>query len=952
MHVFHKNSSYLSNFRLETGGNLEHERQSLVQEQKLCKTRARKFSLETNRRRKALDERRKLWDVQEKRLRENILQQRKQQVQEATERFQRAHLPPQRYRPSLRRDAPNIEDALDQIHGNLSSHGQQSSLSSTTNISSSTPSPAPPTAPKFSHGQALSAVEAYVNLLQEQCGVETLQHLQGSHDSDCCISESLSSKDSLEDEDSNQNPSSLHPCSSLFLLDSKKAHSQQKQRDLCPTSFSFSAMMLLDENLTQLRKLHEPKRAKQEDSDWANNGTVVSEALWDFTSMEKTPKTEKCPTLHNTDLVAPCKLPKEDQDYYEVKFLQNNRDSNLVTNRVVLGNPDESPYSKPEAPLNLREQRILHDGQLKYLSSSDTPFPSKNSSSKGIHFENPPKNNADDDVTNNRVLLPTEKENYVSSRKMPCASINDLNKVSNSECKTEKAVNAESLSNTSWSMVPSERHASPEEAKTNVPVSAATPPSVCKVKVIKGILKKQSKSMPRDTSCTRGSDYMSFAKHVALALRDSVELTRAKNKDVHVSSTVRKKLRWFDEVRLGEDHQPSLTEGLRSPKPGPNMTPASSTGYHFTKEAWADVGVQVNLPQEQADGVEVAHSSAKNSGGPRVPQRARSSRGGGPVFLRTRRGTVIRPQSATEVSQIAKTRGGIMPRPPPRTEKTLHVVRTPSGLNPAGFKHKQALVMEEALPKNNSGRIFSPKAHDVITTDSTVVYTTLPHCFLSEGNTKGVPISGHQEFHHNSGRLSVFREKGLCLDVTPTDEEISQLWHGVRSALNTKDDKTTLKRQALEGRQASQKASSGQGRQPPGSANRRLLQTSQPAKQITELLRACPSTHYTNLNEGFETTAQSALEGLLKGSQAGGAMEVPQTPGPGREQRQEITTISLEEKKILLSLEKLNQQLSYFQEHRGHDGARGLTIIDAPFTKEMKGTNYSKHRPVLYHKKV
>lgn len=578
---------------------------------------------------------------------------------------------------------------------------------------------------------------------------------QGSHDSDCCISESLSSKDSLEDEDSNQNASNLQSSSSSFLLDFKKAHSEQTKP-----------------------------------SDWTNNGTAVSEALWDFTCMEKTPKTENHPTPHNNDFLAPYKLPKEDQDYYEVKFLQNNHnDSKLMTNRVVLGNPDESPFSKQEVPLNLREQRIHDDGQLKYPSSTDIPFLSKNSSSNGIHFEAPPKNNMDHNVTNNRVLLPTEKENYVSSQKILCASINNLNKVSNSERKTEKALKAEPLSNASLSKILSERHVSPEEAKTNVPVSVATPHSVCKVKVIKGIL-KQSKYVPRDTSCTRGSDYLSFAKHIALTLRDSVELTRAKTKDVEV--TVRKKLRWFDEVCPGEDHQPSLTKELRSPKLGPNMTPTSSTGYHVTKEAWADVGVQVNLPQEQADGVGVAHSSAKNSG-PRVPQRARFSKtGGGPVCLRTRKGTVIRPQSATEVNQIAKTRGEIMaPRPPPRTEpveeKTLHVVKTPYGLNPAGIKYKQAPVVEEALPKNDSQRIFSPKTHAVITADNTVVYTTLPHGFLSEGNTKGVPISGHQEFHHNSGRGSVFREKGLCLDVSPTDEEISQLWHGVRSTLNTKD---------------------------------------------------------------------------------------------------------------------------------------------------------------------
>lgn len=554
-------------------------------------------------------------------------------------------------------------------------------------------------------------------------------------------------------------------------------------------------MVHLDENLALLRKLHEPQQETQEDSKWVNNGTVDSEALWDFTSIAKTPKTENQPTP-NKNLLALCKLPKEDPDYPEVKSLQtNHNESVLVKNRVVLGNPDEFPCSKQEALLNLRERRIHNDSQLKYPSSTDTSFPSKNGSSKDILFETALKNNMADIFTNNRTLLPTKKENFTSSRINSCASINNLNKVSNSESKTEKAINAVSPSNASLSRIQSETHKCPEEDKKSLPVSGATPHSVCKVKLIKGILKKQSKNMPGDTSCMHGSDHLIFASHIALALRDSVELTRAKAKDQEVNNTVKKKLRWFDEVLTGKDHQPSLTKESRSPQPGPNMTPAASTGYHFTKEAWADVGVQVNLPQEQADGVKAAHSSAKNSGS-KIPQRARSSRpGGGPVFLQTRKGTAIRPQSATEVNQIAKAQGKIMaPRPPPRTEpveeKTQHVNKTPYGTNHAGSSYKQALVIEEDLAKNHSVRIVSPKTRDVISTDRTVVYTALPRshtCLLSVGNTKGTSISGHRNFHQNSGRGLLFREKCFCLDVTPTDEEISQLWHGVRSALNTKD---------------------------------------------------------------------------------------------------------------------------------------------------------------------
>lgn len=95
----------------------------------------------------------------------------------------------------LRRNVRNIEDALSQIQGTLNSYAQQSCfLSSNSNISrwksqinnriiltcptcwkeiflfshkrSCTPSPKPPS--RNSHHQALSAVEAYTKLLQEQ----------------------------------------------------------------------------------------------------------------------------------------------------------------------------------------------------------------------------------------------------------------------------------------------------------------------------------------------------------------------------------------------------------------------------------------------------------------------------------------------------------------------------------------------------------------------------------------------------------------------------------------------------------------------------------------------------------------------------------------------------------------------------------------------------------------
>ncbi|XP_068122954.1 centrosomal protein of 126 kDa [Hyperolius riggenbachi] len=111
-----------SNIQLEI--DLEEERQTLLEEQKIIRQRAQKLSVETNRRRKALEEKRREEELREQKFREEVLQQRKIKLQEATEKFQRAHLPPSQRRRTayvVHRKTPKLEDALSQIQTPLSS---------------------------------------------------------------------------------------------------------------------------------------------------------------------------------------------------------------------------------------------------------------------------------------------------------------------------------------------------------------------------------------------------------------------------------------------------------------------------------------------------------------------------------------------------------------------------------------------------------------------------------------------------------------------------------------------------------------------------------------------------------------------------------------------------------------------------------------------------------------
>ncbi|NP_001038989.1 centrosomal protein of 126 kDa isoform 1 [Mus musculus] len=107
--------------------NLEEERQMLLQQQKLCRNRARKYFMESNRRRKAFEEKRQKQEEREYQIRERILQQRKQKFEEVTEKFQRAHVPvSQRRRAVFQNPVPPLEEALKQI--------QESNLKSEVNI--------------------------------------------------------------------------------------------------------------------------------------------------------------------------------------------------------------------------------------------------------------------------------------------------------------------------------------------------------------------------------------------------------------------------------------------------------------------------------------------------------------------------------------------------------------------------------------------------------------------------------------------------------------------------------------------------------------------------------------------------------------------------------------------------------------------------------------------------
>uniref|UniRef100_A0A8D2CYM0 Centrosomal protein 126 n=1 Tax=Sciurus vulgaris TaxID=55149 RepID=A0A8D2CYM0_SCIVU len=122
----HRLGAYLD-MKIHLEKNLEEERQILLQQQKICRNRARKYFVESNRRKKAFEDKRKEQEEREHQIREKILQQRKQKFEEVTEKFQRAHIPfSQRRRAVFPKPVPPLEEALKQI--------QESDLKSEVNL--------------------------------------------------------------------------------------------------------------------------------------------------------------------------------------------------------------------------------------------------------------------------------------------------------------------------------------------------------------------------------------------------------------------------------------------------------------------------------------------------------------------------------------------------------------------------------------------------------------------------------------------------------------------------------------------------------------------------------------------------------------------------------------------------------------------------------------------------
>ncbi|XP_043120189.1 centrosomal protein of 126 kDa [Puntigrus tetrazona] len=1057
---------YYSNIRSDVHEENEDEREALVQEQRYCRTRAHKLSLETNRRRKALEERRKQWDVQEQRLRENILQQRHQRVQDATENFQRAHLPPsQRKRPAAFKRRPlNLDEALHHIQG--SPHIYTPFLASgSAIIRSCTPSPKPSGGAR--HLRALSAAEAYAKLLQEKSLSNFknnqplfLSEQQDTHtdlkekeqadlqeylDTPHSETESLSSLDSLEKGDTQKSHDTAPVCCShqsttctqSFYLpmgppdlqDPKNPPAPFRQsNNPCSPSHpsSFIAKSFLEEFLNQESKLTLNSASPNDRESTEENRSLrncMQERFDNSKDQLQTFNNHGCQKeLTQQDFANNSERMTHDNDRNAQGNILKDKGS-VVAHCKTQAVPDTTPLefssrTKVFKSDSKQQTRALEEKYAKHLSETQTALPASVCKHSSSSFEAFSSSSAHlsityrTDTSSPNIQQIEELSSSQSLKRKPDVYVATGLKIESKPLSMEECISIGPKNETDVTKLAKAEMLKSSKSMEEPNRTSANPVNHCapnnNVRFLKGILKNHLKSKSGTVKFTYTPGHLLFTKEVAILIRDSVELARTRLNEPEQNRTIKKKLRWFDEVdgaegmdrvfrdpsrrtnlpqqthkQLSADHSDHVNLLTGVSKNISNKTSAVPAGPQSTRQAWADVGPQESRAQEPT-----SQRRALCTGGPRTPRRARSARVGScPVTSRARKGTIIRPQSAREAQHVAKAQGKILvPRPPPKAEAVeCNLAEGPVYISKASCDDDDDDDGAQSRPDLQDMALCkdTPDSQAIVyrpTLRTDAVCAPVPPCCTYTHEAGICSLSPPDALADNARRRC--GENGICLDRTPTDEEISLLWHGVRSALASKDGdpqsflahngplssspqvcaslshvtingdslisgvkgaskmggfflsssniRSPIRRQAMEGNMVKNRVSVENNRnQTAGSAQRKPsfpYQVTVPKPQHPNKNGHAADSEGPEMSDGSHEVVDCA--------QTHKFCNAPIGPLSQRVQSLSVSDLSLEEQKILQSLERLNQRLQYVQDTAGGNPAvRGIFTLAPAFNQ-------------------
>ncbi|XP_039398155.1 centrosomal protein of 126 kDa isoform X1 [Mauremys reevesii] len=1106
--------------------DLEEEREALLEDQKICRSRARKLCIETNRRRKALEEKQRAKEEKELRSREQILKQRKLKLQEATEKFQRAHLPfSQRRRIVQRKPAPRLEEALEQIQGSVLTSGL--CLSSSNRHKSScrtTDSPSDSSASKngFLHRKQISTNGGYDKMIQENSGtnldsdqllfqqnLEEMQRLlEKQHLSSLANfhqevnqitnSDSPSSLDSLEAGEQNENYTTPSETSLTTQWDDSIPYNSQKSQSMNKSflhtpELTFSKNQHVNNWLINLDTQNSQPNTPFHDT-LANvlipveNVHNPKQKSFVLSGTEKR-TTDICTSDNQITFVnSPCTFMqnRKEEKTNMLKVPSSgmvSRESSLATDSPVFKSSkawvtsDSTPRERvldsvQEQSSELTQQRRTTSSVQTSNQPMATPviLPPKQWSSTGVHNSTFSSNPLQKGKNTNTVPCTDNLDNLSETKDENIKNFNGINQGSSLFQDTS---NASILCNT-------DQEEDKKEEKGNV-AEAMSPLSNAKfngelsehhrylrnnmherkgVKLPKSILKKESKYENYCFKAVVLNRRISFGNQTASSIRDSLELAKIKGKDAENQKT-NKKLRWFDEtdkIVVEDDEkcttgvsqaqlQPSYVQSklndannnLRSipacttnsictenhqdyPPISTKIVAAGgserdcmplrcfvSTGYHFAKQAWmASKGDESKPPAYSGDSKIQKGNLCK--GKTKIIRRPRSAKTQSGFTPKNRKGTIIRPQSASEVDKVIKAQGKIIvPHPPPKPvpgnrpdQNVADIMCQPvnsskcqsNTTNGNYVNARHLLLADQVLNRTTIENNKSITCSSDLVTEKLVPppsYNVSPSEPLEKTNytvNNIQTIAQQDSLITGTKRKPVSAENGLRLDRTPTDEEINLLWQGVHSALAQKDYaagdfrhydarynnsgstnlqpiKANISHVTLDGgnllttfkssRMNGFFSSSSNGAVPvtrrkqisDNSENKRRALLEQ-RRQIVASAGRKP-THYAqntvhtvqrspfqcafepvqtvsgipNSDEVSESTAQFLLAENLAGTSVTegeilAALETVQPPGQtmvlNKAQRRGMSALSLEEQKILQSLDRLNQRLQNVQE--------------------------------------
>ncbi|XP_069664424.1 centrosomal protein of 126 kDa [Haliaeetus albicilla] len=580
--------------------DLEEEHRALKEDQKICRSRAQKYLVETNRRRRAFEERQKQEEEKEQRFREQVLQQRKIKLQEATDKFQRAHLAFSQHKQIVQTKAAfQLEEALEQIKGSVLTPGLCFPSRNRTNFRTTddTSSSSAPRNSSF-HQKQISAMVGWDKTIQEssrmnmdsnrllfQKNVKEMQQLlEKQHLSNLenfhqdvkktDDSESLSSLDSLEAGEQNGNYTTLSESSLTTQCDCalyNPEKSQTRNNGLLHTAQSTSS-----------KNMHLNNCLRNVDLQYYHNLPIHDILAKNnvLTSAEHVNRSEEESSASRRSDKKPAEFSTSGKQESSVSnafsFLQNikeerskpssGRASTSATDHPVL-NPSKA-WASPDSIPGERDQDLTQDQSFKMTPQKRTISMQTSSQPIATSVILFPNQGCSTGIPSTADTLPTDKNIITEFLKntsgkitetkegnikciddinpgsslfqgIPNASVLcDVKKQNNEEEEKGNMVETMSLvSDTEFNSGTAAQH----KTLTNNILERK------RAKLFRSILKKDSKYVPSHFKAVVMNHGISFGTRPMSSIRDSLELAKIKKKSAE-NEKYNRKLRWCDQI--------------------------------------------------------------------------------------------------------------------------------------------------------------------------------------------------------------------------------------------------------------------------------------------------------------------------------------------------------------------------------------------------------------------